>query len=153
MERERAKSPRAVLFACSLNAVRSVFAAGILAHLARGKIRVASAGVRVGAVDPLAVKVMAEIGIDVSRHKPRAIRDLENPEFDLIVSLSPEAHHQALELTRTLPVDVEYWPTFDATIHRADATEEQVLAHYRLVREHLFRRIKQRFAPEGGVSV
>ncbi|MDX2289768.1 MAG: low molecular weight phosphatase family protein [Hyphomicrobiaceae bacterium] len=153
MDADRGDKPQAVLFACSLNAVRSPMAAGILGHLAHGRIRVASAGVRAGLPDPLAARVMREIGVDVSRHKPCAIRDLDDPDFDLVVTLSPEAHHQALELTRTLPVRVEYWPTLDATILRGEASEEQILANYRVVRDHLFRRIKQRFGFDGGVSV
>ena len=77
-------------------------------------IYVGSAGVRKGELDPFAVAVMAEIGIDISRHKPMTFEELEEWEglnFDLIVTLAPEAHHRALEITRTSAVDVEYWPT------------------------------------------
>ena len=56
---------------------------------------------------------MDEVGIDIARHQPRTIEDLENATFDLIVTLAPEAHHKALEFTRTMAVDVEYWPTID----------------------------------------
>ncbi len=61
---------------------------------------------------------MAELGQDISGHKPITFEELEDWEglnFDLIITLSPEAHHKALELTRTLAADVEYWPT-----HRSD---------------------------------
>lgn len=120
-------------------------AAGILRHLAGNRLRVASAGVRAGTKDPFAEEIMQEIGIDITRHKPRTIADLEDPNFDLIISLSPEAHHQALELTRTMAVSVEYWPTFDATASADPANREKTLEAYRMVREQLFRRIKQRF--------
>ena len=79
----------------------------------RPRVYVESAGVRAGGPDAFAIAAMKEIGIDISQHTPRTLRDLHDTSFDLIVTLSPEAHHQALELTRTMAVDVEYWPTFE----------------------------------------
>jgi len=128
-------------------------AAAILKHLVGQRIYVQSAGVRAGELDPFMVAVMDEIGIDVSRHAPTTIDDLNDTSFDLIITLSPEAHHQALELTRTMAVDVEYWPTMDATAMLGQGNREQVLATYRDVRDRLFRRIKERFGLEGGPSV
>lgn len=145
--------PGAVLFACTTNAVRSVMAAAILRHLSGKRAYVTSAGVRAGTVDPFVTAVMDEIGIDVSQHTPNTIRDLNDTSFDLIVTLSPEAHHQALELTRTMAVDVEYWPTIDATVMLGHGTREQTLGHYRDVRDHLFGRITKRFGFEGGPTV
>ena len=145
--------PGAVLFACTTNAVRSVMAAAILRHLAGNRAYVASAGVRAGVTDSFVTTVMDEIGIDVSSHTPNTLRDLHDTSFDLIVSLSPEAHHQALELTRTMAVDVEYWPTYDATVMVGHGTREQTLADYRGVRDQLFERIKSRFGFEGGPTV
>ena len=95
--------PSAVLFACTMNAVRSPMAAAILRHLAGNRVYIASAGVREGEHDPFVDAVMNEIAIDVSRHTPQVIADLHDTSFDLIVTLSPEAHHQALELTRKPP--------------------------------------------------
>jgi protein-tyrosine-phosphatase len=145
--------PAAVLFACTMNAVRSPIAAAILRHLAGRRIYVESAGVREGEPDPFVDTVMDEIGIDVSRHKPRTLSDLNDTSFDLIVTLSPEAHHQALELTRTMAVEVEYWPTFDATAMIGSGNRDRVLQAYRDVRDGLFRKIKQRFWLEGGPTV
>jgi len=145
--------PRHVLFACSLNAVRSPMAEGILRHLAGKRIKVCSAGVRAGAVDRYCETVMSELGIDISRHKPTPISAYEDETIDLIVSLSPEAHHQALELTRIHPVRVEYWPTLDATALPEDADDDLILESYRKVRDQLFRRIKQRFPLTGSPSV
>jgi protein-tyrosine-phosphatase len=145
--------PPAVLFACTMNAVRSPMAAAILRHLAGRRCYVESAGVRAGDLDPFIIAVMDEIGIDVSRHKPRTLSDLNDTSFDLIVSLSPEAHHQALELTRTMAVDVEYWPTFDASLMLGSGSREQVLGSYRQVRDLLFKKIKSRFGLEGGPTV
>src|SRR4029079_3726966 len=136
-----------------MNSVRSPMAAAILRHLAGRRVYVESAGVRAGGADAFAQEVMHEIGIDITQHTPRTLRDLHDTSFDLIVSLSPEAHHQALELTRTMAVDVEFWPTFDATMMVGHGSREQVLHVYRSVRDHLFRRIKERFGFTGGPTV
>ena len=139
--------PQAVLFVCGQNAVRSPMAAGVFRQLFRVPTYVASAGVRKGELDPFAVAAMDEIGIDIARHKPTTFEELEEWEglnFDLIISLSPEAHHKALELTRTLAAEVEYWPTPDPTVQ--EGSREQRLDAYRDVREMLVRRIKERFA-------
>lgn len=145
--------PGAVLFACSMNSVRSPMAAAILRHLAGRRVYVESAGVRAGGTDAFAAAVMNEIGIDITQHKPHTLRDLHDTSFDLIVTLSPEAHHQALELTRTMAVDVEYWPTFDATMMVGQGSREQILQAYRTVRDQLFERIKRRFGFVGGPTV
>src|SRR6202021_2228609 len=110
--------PLAILFACGLNSVRSPMAAALFSQLFGRAIYVGSAGVRKGELDAFAVAAMAEIGVDISRHKPTTFEELDELEglnFDLIVTLSPEAHHRALELTRTSAIDVEYWPTADPT--------------------------------------
>jgi protein-tyrosine-phosphatase len=150
---ERRDLPGAVLFACTMNTVRSVMAAAILRHLAGSRCYVHSAGVKAGPPDPFVAAVMDEIGMDVSRHSPQTLRDLHDTSFDLIVTLSPEAHHQALEWTRTMAVDVEYWPTLDATVMIGYGSREQVLAYYRGVRDQLFAKIMTRFGFEGGPSV
>jgi protein-tyrosine-phosphatase len=136
-----------------MNAVRSPMAAAILRHLAGRRCYVVSAGVRPGEPDAFAAAVMDEIGVDIAGHKPNTLSELNDTSFDLIVTLSPEAHHQALELTRTMAVDVEYWPTFDATMLIGHASREQVLAAYRSVRDQLFLRIKHRFGFAGGPTV
>jgi protein-tyrosine-phosphatase len=108
---------------------------------------VQSAGVRSGEpTDPFMVAALDEIGIDATRHRPRTIEELEDWEglnFDLIITLSPEAHHRALDLTHTLAADVEYWPTPDPTLLQ-DASREQRLDAYRDVRDGLTKRIKAR---------
>ena len=141
------KRPLAVLFACGLNSVRSPIAAALLSQMFGQSIYVGSAGVRKGESDPFAVAVMAETGIDISRHKPVTFEELDEWEglnFDLIITLAPEAHHRALELTRTSGVEVEYWPTVDATA--IEGNREQRLNAYRQVRDHLMERVRQRFA-------
>jgi len=144
--------PQAVLFACGLNSVRSPMAAGLLRQMLGNAIYVGSAGVRTGEVDPFAVAAMEEIGIDIGSHRPRTFEeldDLEGLNFDLIVTLSPEAHHRALELTRVLAAAVEYWPTVDPTA--IEGSREQRLDAYRQVRDELRRRISARFiTPRAG---
>lgn len=149
----RRELPSSVLFACTMNAVRSPMAAAMLQHLAGRRVYVASAGVRAGIADGFVAEVMDEIGIDVTKHAPHTLADLHDTSFDLIITLSPEAHHQALEMTRTMAVDVEYWPTFDASIMHGQGSREQILDAYRSVRDRLFKRIKERFGFEGGPSV
>src|ERR1700731_206408 len=105
-----ARTPQAVLFACGFNSVRSPMAETLLQRMFPRALYVKSAGVRKGELDPFAVAVMAELGQDISRHKPVTFEELDNWEglnFDLIVTLAPEAHHRALELTRTSGVEVE----------------------------------------------
>ena len=138
--------PSSVLFACSQNSIRSPMAEGMLKHFHRTRIYVDSCGVRQGEVNPFAIAVMAEIGIDVSKHRAKTFDRLEDTSYDLVVTLSPEAHHQALELTRTQAVAVEYWPIPDPTA--VDGPREARLDAYRAVRDQLFARVKARFAPE-----
>jgi protein-tyrosine-phosphatase len=151
-QRAPASRPQAVLFACGLNAVRSPMAAGLLRQMLGPALYVASAGVRKGELDPFAVAAMDEVGIDIKAHRPMTFEELEDWQglnFDLIVTLSPEAHHRALELTRTAAVEVEYWPTSDPTF--LEGSREQRLDAYRVVRDQLLDRIRSRFAsPAGG---
>jgi protein-tyrosine-phosphatase len=151
-ETRSATQPLAVLFACGLNSVRSPIAAALFAQIFGRAIYVASVGVRKAELDPFAVAVMAEIGVDISRHKPITFEELEDWEglnFDLIITLAPEAHHRALELTRTSAVDVEYWPTADPA--GTEGSREQQLDAYREVRDQLLAHIQQRFArPSAG---
>jgi protein-tyrosine-phosphatase len=150
MAAARSARPQAVLFACGLNSVRSPMAAGLFKHYF-GRTYVGSAGVRKGELDPFAVAAMEEFGLDIAKHKPMTFEELEEWEglnFDLIVTLSPEAHHKALELTRTIAADVEYWPTPDPTA--TEGTREQRLTAYREVRDQLTERIKNRFGWQPG---
>ena len=138
---------QSVLFMCNFNAVRSLAAEAIARHYFGKSIYVQSAGVRSGEPrDPFMVAALDEIGIDASRHRPRTVEQLEEWEglnFDLIVTLAPEAHHRALDLTHTIAADVEYWPTPDPTLNQ-DGTREQRLDGYRDLRDGLVFRIKSR---------
>jgi protein-tyrosine-phosphatase len=148
---EPPKAPRrvqSVLFVCAMNAVRSPMAEAIARHYFGKSIYVQSAGVRRGEANAFMRAALDEIGIDASRHKPRTLQELEEWEglnFDLIISLSPEAHHAALELTRTMAAEVEYWPTPDPTL--VQGSRDQMLDAYRDVRDGLSYRIRLKLKP------
>ena len=115
---------------------------GTLAKQLFGRdIYFASAGVRAGELDGFAISAMDELGIDISKHRPHTFEDLEDSSFDVIISLSPEAHHRALEFTRTMAVEVIYWPTIDPTA--VQGTRENMLDAYRGVRDGLQKKIKE----------
>lgn len=135
--------PTSVLFACTQNAIRSAMAEAILKHVAGSRIFVDSVGVRPDELDPFAVAVMKEIGIDLSRHRPKGFDDLEDDNFDLVISLSPEAQHRAVEMTRTTACDLEFWNTYDPTV--VEGNRETRLAAFRQVRDILLARIRERF--------
>lgn len=139
--------PGAVLFACSENVVRSPMASGLMKHFYGWRLFVQSAGVRAGEPDSFAIEVMEELGIDISIHKPISIDELYDTSFDMVISLSPEAHHKALEMTRTMAVECEYWPTYDASF--TEGSREQMLQAYRQVRDQLSQKIRDKF---GGVG-
>lgn len=118
-------------------------AEGLLKHVLGHRVYVDSVGVRSREVDPFVVEVMDELGIDISRHRPKTFDDLEDTSYDLIITLSPEAQHRAVELTRTMACDVEFWNTFDPSL--AEGNRDARLDAYRQVRDSLMRRIEQRF--------
>jgi protein-tyrosine-phosphatase len=135
--------PGSVLFACTHNAIRSPMAEGLMKRFYGHVVYVDSVGVRAGPLDPFAVAVMDEIGIDISRHRSKSFDDLEDSSFDVIVSLSPEAQHKAVEMTRTMACEVLFWHTFDPTA--VDGSREVRLEAYRQVRDTLHRRIREHF--------
>jgi len=131
---------------CGMNAVRSPMAEVLARRALPAATFVASAGVRSGERDPFVDAVLAEEGLSLGEHHPRTIDELEDDYFDLIVTLAPQAHHAALELTRSMAVEVEYWPMPDPT--SATGTREQIMAAYREVRERLKARIAERFGQD-----
>jgi len=135
--------PGAVLFACTHNAVRSPMAAGIMRRYHGTRIWVESVGVRPQDTDGFVIAVMDEIGVDLTTHKPRSFEQLEDESFDVIVSLSPEAQHKAVDMTRTMACDVEFWNTFDPSL--TEGNRDIRLDAYRQIRDQLERRILDRF--------
>ncbi len=143
--------PSAVLFACTMNSIRSPMAEGILKFLHGSRIYVDSAGVRQGKIDGFTIAVMDEIGIDMSGHKSKTFEDLEDAYYDVVIPLSPEAQHRAVEMTRVMACEVEFWNTFDPSIIESEDRETRLQA-YRQVRDQLMERIKERFPIRSAVD-
>jgi protein-tyrosine-phosphatase len=138
-----ARLPGSVLFACTHNSIRSPMAAALMRKLHGRRIFIDSVGVRTAPVDPFAVAVMAEIGLDIKDHQAKSFDELEDTSFDLVISLSPDAQHTAVELTRSVACDVEFWPVLDPT--GMEGNREETLISYRVVRDQLQKRILERF--------
>lgn len=107
------------------------------------RVFVDSAGVHQGKLDPFMVEVMAEIGVDMSRHRPKTLDNLTDDSFDVAIALSAEAKDKAAEATRYMHCDLRLWATADPTL--AEGTRETKLAAYREVRDDLQRRILDLF--------
>ena len=120
-------------------------------HFYGHKVFVASCGIKPAEADPFMIAVMDELGIDMHKHRAQSFDDLEDTSFDVVVSLSPEAHHRALEMTRTMAIEAEYWPTLDPSV--ISGNREQILDAYRQVRDGLMRRLRDRFGALGASGV
>lgn len=135
----------AVLFVCSMNAVRSPIAEG-MARLRYGKrLYVDSAGLVKTDRDGFALAVLREAGIEFQDDEPNAFEDIECESFDLVVALSPEAHRRAGELLRTSSVELKYWPIEDAT--QISGSREQRLEAFRRVRDTIDRYLREEIGP------
>ncbi|MGI9507596.1 MAG: arsenate reductase ArsC [Geminicoccaceae bacterium] len=143
-----ANLPGSVLFACTHNAIRSPMTMALMRYLHGKRIYADSVGLRTLPVDPFAVSVLDEIGIDLSHHQPKTFDQLEDDFFDLVVSLSPEAQHRAVEMTRTSSCEIEFWPTMDPSV--ATGNRDMRLDAYRSLRDQLLERLQKRFPLPGG---
>ena len=136
--------PGAVLFACARNRTRSPMAAALMRSRFGHLVHVDCCGIRVGAgLDPMMIQVLDEIGVSVVSDAPKTFEQLDDGSFDLVVSLTPDAQHRAAQMLRGRSVEIEFWPTYDPT--DAEGQRDQVLEGYRLLRDHLDRRIRERF--------
>ena len=118
-------------------------AEGIAKHFFGHRIYFDSIGVRAGELDPFAIAAMDEIGIDISGYEPKSFAELQDTSYDLVISLTPEAQHQAVELTRTMSVELEYWPTADPSLTRG--SRDVILDSFRALRDKLSDKIRDRF--------
>ena len=143
--------PASLLFACSENSVRSPMAEALAKRLYGQASYIDSVGVRASEVDFFAAAALDELGIDVHRHHAKTFDDVDPSSFDLIVTLSPEAHHQALEVVRGTAADVEYWPVMDPS--GVEGSREMRLEAYRSTRDQILARLKARFGAPSGPSV
>jgi protein-tyrosine-phosphatase len=139
--------PGAVLFACNFNQVRSPMALALMKLAFGDRVFIDSCGLRKavgeGDLDPFAAAAIEEVGGDLERFKPKTFAELEDGSFDVVISLTAEAHHRAVEMARGQATEIEYWPTMDPTL--AEGSREQRLEAYRQVRDALAARIRARF--------
>jgi protein-tyrosine-phosphatase len=141
-----AELPGAILFACNLNRVRSPMAAGLMRRVFGAGVYIDSCGLRSDPgqePDPFVLAAMDEVGVDLTRHHAKSFDDLDDGSFDVVISLTPEAHHRAVEMARCRAVDILYWPTPDPTW--VDGSRGVVMDAYRDLRERLETQIRQRF--------
>ncbi|MGC0052210.1 low molecular weight phosphatase family protein [Brucella pituitosa] len=145
-ESEVVKPPTSVLFVCGKNSIRSPIAELLARKLLPPNMYIASAGVQRGERDPFVDAVLIEEGLSLDARQPRGLEELADGYFDLIITLTPLAHHTVLERMRGFSVDVEYWPTPDPTL--MTGSREQIMNAYRDVRDRLKRQITERLAPK-----
>ena len=143
--------PSSLLFACSENSVRSPMAEALAKRLYGQAVYIDSVGVRASEVDSFAAAALDELGIDVHRHHAKTFGDVDASSFEVIVTLSPEAHHQALEFTRGAAVEVEYWPITDPSA--VEGSRDARLDAYRRTRDQILARLKARFGAPSGPSI
>lgn len=135
--------PSSVLFCCTMNEIRSPMAEGIMKRFHGTRVFVDSAGVHQGQLDPIMVEVMGEIGVDMSRHKPKIFDNLEDDSFDMIIALSPHAQHRAVELTRFINCEARFWNIFDPSL--VEGTRDSKVTAYRQVRDQIQQKILELF--------
>ena len=133
-----------ILFICTHNSARSQMAEGLLRHLGRDQFEAFSAGTEATAVRPLAIKAMAELGIDISQHQSKTLDRYLHEPFDMVITVCDTA--------------AEACPIFPGAVHRrhwsfedpskATGTEAEQLAVYRRVRDEIRARIEQELLRE-----
>ena len=126
-----------VLFLCTENACRSQMAEGLVNHYLAGEAKAFSAGVAPGKVNPNAIRVMAELGIDISQHRSKPVSEFEGQEFDLVITVCDRAREQC-----------PFFPGTGRKIHvsfpdpgQATGSEKEILAVFRRVRDGMKEKI------------
>jgi protein-tyrosine-phosphatase len=136
--------PSSILFCCTMNEVRSPMAEGIMKRYHGTRVFVDSVGAKPSTtLDPLMVEVMKEIGVDMSRHKPKSFDNLADDSFDMAIALSGEAEMRAADVTRYIDCDLRRWNISDPTA--TEGSREARLAAYRQVRDELKQKILDLF--------
>jgi len=125
-----------VLFLCSGNSCRSQMAEGWARHLAALNIEPASAGIRSGTVDPLAVRVMAEAGVDISNQKSKPVSDVWDREFDLVVTVCDAAAESCPIFPAPVPT-IHHGFDDPPSVTAGMADLEEKLTVYRRVRDEI----------------
>lgn len=128
-----------VLVLCTGNSCRSQMAEGILRHLAGDRMEVFSAGVRPMYVHPLAVKVMAEAGMDISKHRSKSVNEFIGESFDTVITVCDNAR----QVCPVFPGECEriHWNIPDPVL--AHGSEEEKFAEFRKIRDEIAQKIKE----------
>lgn len=125
-----------ILFLCTGNSCRSQMAEGWTRHLKADLIEPYSAGVEPHAIDPRAVKVMEEVGIDISQYRSKDVSEVEQIDFDYVVTVCDRAHESCPFFpakTKVMHVGFDDPPRLAAV----SSSEEEIMAHYRRVRDEI----------------
>ncbi len=122
-----------VLFLCTENSCRSQMAEGLVNHDLAGQVKAWSAGVRPNRVNPRAIQVMAELGIDISRHRSKSVDELAEERFDLVITVCDQAQGQC----PIFPGETEVIHVGFPDPARATGTEAEILAVFRQVRDEM----------------
>ena len=112
-------------------------AEGLVNHYLIGKVKAFSAGVRPSRVNPRAIQVMAELGIDISTHRSKSVDDLAEKQFDLVITVCDQAREQCPVFFG--PAEVLHVGFPDPA--RATGTEEEIMAAFRQVRDEMRRQL------------
>ena len=138
----RSGGPLRVLFLCTGNACRSQIAEAWARHLKAEVVEPYSAGTHPRGLDPLAVNVMAEVGLDISGQPSKAIADIEHIPFDYVVTVCSDAHESCPVFPgRAKVVHVGFDDPPRLAAHTT--SEAEALAHYRRVRDEIRAFIEQ----------
>jgi arsenate reductase len=140
MKRSKPSAERRILFICTHNSARSQMAEGLANHYLRGRYNAKSAGTKPGRVNPYAISVMKELGVDISRARSKSIKEFEGQEFDFVVTVCSNA--------------AEVCPFFPGKEHLhqgfkdpalATGTEEEMLRVFRSSRDQILAWIEAHF--------
>jgi len=122
-----------VLFLCTENACRSQMAESLVNRDLAGQVQASSAGIHPSQVNPRAIQVMNELGIDISHHRSKSVDDLAGEQFDLVITVCDNAAAQC----PMFPGNVEIMHVGFPDPARATGTEEEIMAVFRRVRDDL----------------
>ena len=132
----RADGKLNVLFLCTGNSCRSQMAEGWTRALKGDRIEAFSAGIETHGLNPRAVQVMAEAGVEISRHRSKTVADLPTQEFDFVVTVCDQAHESCpLFRGKTKVVHVGF--DDPPRLAKEAKTEEEALAYYRRIRDEI----------------